>query len=316
MSDIHNDALLVILGPTAVGKTDISLRVAREVKGEIISADSMLIYRHMDIGTAKPALEQRKGVSHHLIDLVDPDEYYSAADYGRASRKVILDLLSHGVQPVMVGGSGLYIRAALNGLFEGPSADRRVRDELEALALKKGNMFLHETLAGIDPQAASRINPNDLRRLIRALEVFRLTGKPISTFFSSEEAARKPFNPLLFGLTREKQELHQRIHQRIDAMMEKGWLQEVEKLLDMGYSSSLVSMQSFGYRHLARCLEGEIGLQEAVSLIKRDTRRFAKRQMTWFRMMKGVQWINLSSLPGGEDSAVKTIIEGLNSWQN
>ncbi len=312
--------LLVILGPTAVGKTDISLKIARGLRGEIISADSMLIYRHMNVGTAKPSLEQRDpargGVRHHLIDIIDPDEYYSAADYGRDARKIINHLLAREIQPIMVGGSGLYVRAATEGIFEGPSMDRCLREELEAEARRKGSRHLHETMARVDPQAAARINPNDLRRIIRALEVYRLTGKPITTFFSRSKAGRAPFKPLMFCLIREKEELHRRINRRIDIMMERGWLQEVKKLLEMGYSTELVSMQSFGYKRLAACLEGEIGLEEAVGLIKRDTRRFSKRQMTWFRGMDGVKWLDLSDIQGGEDRAAEIIIEELGICAN
>ncbi len=310
------DILLAILGPTAVGKTTVSLKVARLTKGEIISADSMLVYRHMDVGTAKPSLEERNGIKHHLIDVLNPDQYYSAADYGRAAGKAIQDVLSGGKQPIMVGGSGLYIRAAIEGIFEGPSADRELRSELVAEAEEKGSRFLHETLAEVDPAAASQINPNDLRRIIRALEVYRLTGKRISAFFAQQDVWDKPFKPLIFGLTRDKEELHQRIHRRIEDMMEKGWLQEVENLLAGGYSTQLVPMQSFGYRHLTDCLKGKIELQDAVELIKRDTRKFVKRQMTWFRAMKEVRWINLSDLPGGEESAACIIIDGLENCKN
>jgi tRNA dimethylallyltransferase len=273
----------------------------------------MLIYRHMDIGTAKPVPEDRNGIKHHLMDLVDPDQYYSAADYGRAARKVIGEIISRGGQPVMVGGSGLYVKAAIEGIFEGPSADRELRARLEAEAEEKGSVFLHDKLAEVDPRAASRINPRDLRRIVRALEVYRLTGRPISSFFTGDEQKSRPYKTLIYGLHREKEELHRRIHKRIDDMMERGWLQEVEKLLAMGYSTQLVSTQSFGYKRLAACLNGELELQEALELIKRDTRRFAKRQMTWFRKMKNVRWINLSELPGDEDSAADLVLKGLRS---
>lgn len=308
--------LLVITGPTAVGKTAVSLRIVRETGGEIISADSMLIYRGMDIGTAKPSPEERSAVKHHIIDVVDPDGYYSAADYGRAARGAVNEVFSRGNQPIMVGGSGLYIRAALVGIFDGPSADRELRDRLEAEAEVRGSEQMHADLSLVDPAAAVRINPNDLRRIVRALEVFQLTGKPISSFFSEEMPQESPFRPLVFGLAREKEELVKRIHRRVDIMMERGWLQEVERLLSQGYTRHLVSMQSFGYRHLVSHLAGEMGLKEAVELIKRDTRRFAKRQMTWFRKMEGLRWLDLTTLPGGEGGAAEIILEELRECGN
>ncbi|MBI5189727.1 MAG: tRNA (adenosine(37)-N6)-dimethylallyltransferase MiaA [Nitrospirae bacterium] len=304
--------LLIIIGPTAVGKTGLSLSLAEELGAEIISADSMQVYRGMDIGTAKPTAEERARVPHHLLDVADPRGEFSAGEFLRLAEAAIDDIRGRGRIPLVVGGTGLYIRALTDGLFEGPAADQRLRDELTEKERTGGAGTLYRLLAEADPDAAVRIHPADLRRIIRALEVFYNGGTTISGMHAEHRAAREDFpqrQVRIAGLTRDRAGLYSRIDARVDAMMESGFLDEVAGLREMGCTRGSASMLALGYKQLMSHLDGEVPLDEAVRLIKRDTRRFAKRQYTWFNADSRVRWVALDGLE--EDVALDAVKNSL-----
>lgn len=275
--------LLVLVGPTAVGKTELAIKLAKELNTEIISADSRQVYKYMDIGTAKPSKKEQGEVRHHLIDIVLPSDKFSVADYKREAEKVILDLHNRGKIPFLVGGSGLYIRSVIDGLFQSPKPDYDLREKLKEEARINGNLFLYEKLKLVDKEIADRLHPNDIFRIIRALEVFEKTGQPISRL--QKERTQKPnYNVLMIGLTRERNELYSLIEKRIDKMIESGLVKEVK---DLSTSHGL------GYAQILGFLKNEYSLEHAIYLFKRDTRRFAKRQMTWFRKDERIIWFNL-----------------------
>lgn len=288
--------LLCILGPTAVGKTEIAIAVAQRLNAEIVSADSRQIYRYMDIGTAKPTPCQQAQVRHHLVDVVDPDERFSVADYQRAADNAIGDIQSRGKRAMLVGGAGLYFRAIVDGLFDGPNADPAFRGGLRAEAQKFGAEVLHRRLSRVDPESASRIHPNDLTRVIRALEVYEKTGKVISDLQKEWIRTSPRYSFVAFGINRERQELYQRIEARVDKMLESGLLEEIQRLIARGYDKNLPAMQGFGYKELIDYLDGKYDWDTAVNLLKRNTRRYAKRQLTWFRNDPRIKWINLSDI--------------------
>ncbi|HIE57420.1 MAG TPA: tRNA (adenosine(37)-N6)-dimethylallyltransferase MiaA [Anaerolineales bacterium] len=278
----HNPPLIVILGPTAVGKTETALQLAETLNGEIISADSRLFYRGMDIGTAKPSPAELERVPHHLVDVAAPDETWSLAMFQRAARAAIAEIHARERLPLLVGGTGQYIRAVTEA-WEIPEAapDFRLREALENWAVSVGPDGLHARLAEVDPDAAARIDPRNLRRTIRALEVILLTGERFSTQKSRGEA---PYRVLQLGLTRPRPELYARIDARIEAMLSAGFVDEVRTLLAAGYSPDLPAMSAIGYRQVVQYLQGEIDLDEAVMLMKRFTRRFVRRQANWFKL--------------------------------
>lgn len=284
--------LVVIVGPTAVGKTEISIEVAKRVKGEIISADSMLVYRGMDIGTAKPTTEEMQGVPHYMIDIVDPDQEYSVASYQKTTEAFVDTIAGKGNLPLLVGGTGLYVRAVIDHYDFTPAArDEGIRKKLEQEAQCLGAEGMHRKLAEVDQNSAARLHPNDLRRVIRALEVYYQTGKPISLYQYTNRVQNPKYNLLMFGLTMERQLLYQRIEQRVDLMVANGLIDEVKGLL-LRYGSMSTAMQGLGYKEMVAYLTGQTSLEEAVEILKRDTRRFAKRQLTWFRADKRIQWLN------------------------
>ena len=291
----ENKPILIIAGPTAVGKTDASLLLAMELGAEIVSADSMQIYRGMDIGTAKPTPEQRKEVYHHLIDIVQPDQPYSVGDYLRDARSAISGILSSGGTPIVVGGTGLYIRALTRGLFHGPPADLALREQLLRRESDDPGS-LYSDLAQADPEAAVKIHPNDLRRTVRALEVFHLRDRKLSDFHREHGFSDTPFEFNLLFLVRSRGELYPRIEKRVDQMIAQGLEAEVRSLADRGYSRDLSSMQALGYQHFMRFFLQEITREEAVALLKRDTKRFAKRQFTWFRREPQARWVDITGL--------------------
>lgn len=304
--------LIVIVGPTAVGKTVFSMALATELQGEILVADSMQVYRYMDIGTAKPSVEDRQQVPHHLTDIVDPDEPFAAKDYERLALQAIAHIRERGRVPIVVGGTGLYIRALLNGIFPGPSEDRTLRFALYREAQEIGPEGLHRRLQAVDPEAALKIHPRDLFRVVRALEVHALTGRPISQL--QKAYSRPRLHPLVYlGLRRKREELYRLVEERVDRMMTQGFLQEVEGLLQRGYTKELKPMQGLGYRHLVGYLEGTCSLERAITLFKRDSRRYAKRQMTWFTKEEGVEWVEVAGFGWvrGLVQAVKKKIEKL-----
>jgi len=290
--------VIIILGPTGVGKTGFSLLLAKKLNTEIISADSMLVYSHMDIGTAKPSIEERASVPHHLINILSPKETFSAGLFKEMATIVINNLHDRDLVPLVVGGTGLYIRSLTVGLFDGPSADLTMREELKKEEENHGPGYLHKRLINIDPETAARIEPNDRRRVIRALEVSLTEQKKISHIRSS---STKPlhYDFLKIGLTRDRKELYGIIEKRVDTMMEKGLLAEVRELLEM--EPGRTAMQALGYKELGLYLKGEIDVIEAVKLIKKRTKMFAKRQHTWFNREPDVHWVDISGIHESED---------------
>jgi tRNA dimethylallyltransferase len=286
--------LIVICGPTAVGKTGVGVAAAGALNGEIISADSMQVYRGMDIGTAKPTVAERAAVPHHLIDVVDPDEPFDAARFTRLARPRVLALHAAGKVPVVVGGTGLYIKALLRGLFRVGPVDPEVRRRLAAEAEAAGVPALHARLQAVDPDSAARLHPNDRVRILRALEVFESVGRPLTALQEAHRFADTPFCALKIGLTLERTALYERIDRRVDEMAAAGLEDEVRGLMEGGYGPGLKSMQSIGYSHMSAYIAGTVDRAECLRTLKRDTRRFAKRQMTWFRADPEIVWLEPS----------------------
>jgi tRNA dimethylallyltransferase len=309
------DWLVVITGPTAVGKTDISIEVAQRLQGEIVSCDSMQVYKYMDIGTAKPSAYEREIVPHHLIDVVTPDIDFNVARFQELAEAAISDITSRGRIPVLVGGTGLYIKAVVDGfLFPWEGASKEIRESLEEEAAKKGSAALYARLEEVDRPAARKIHPNDARRIIRALEVYITTGRPISEMWrEGRRKKRARFDRLVMvGLVRERPALYERINRRCDKMIELGLVEETRQLLDRGYGKTLTSGQALGYKEIVPYLKGECSLEEAVELIKRDTRRYAKRQLTWFRADPRIEWLDIGLFESKEDAArcVLALVKG------
>jgi len=288
--------IVVICGPTGVGKTTVGIELAKRFHGEIISADSMQIYRHMDIGTAKPTEAEQAEVPHHMIDIIDPDEPFDAETYSKMARKKIYSLDHQGLVPVVVGGTGFYIKALEYGLFDPGPSNPAIRDRLKVEAETKGASFLYEKLSETDPDTAENIHPNDTYRIIRALEVYEMTGKGISTHQNNHSFPDSPFRVLKIGLQMDREALYERIDQRVDWMLKAGLVDEVQDLLNKGYHHNLKSMQSIGYRHMADFIRKQISWDEAVRTMKRDTRRYAKRQFTWFNADASVKWMEPGNL--------------------
>jgi len=289
--------LLCLLGPTAVGKTEIAIQLAQSLNAEIISVDSRQIYRQMNIGTAKPTPEEQQAARHHLIDCIDISQLFSVADYQSLADTAIADIQNRGKRVLLVGGAGLYFRAVVDGLFEGPGANPALRKRLEGDAAQFGVNALHKQLQTYDPESAERIHPNNVVRVIRALEVYELTGTPMSELQQQwhPEEQRYPF--IAFGLTMPRALLYRRIEQRVDVMLANGLIGEVESLLAAGYARDSVALQSFGYRELIAYLDGDCTYLEAVTQLKQNTRRFAKRQLTWFRKDTRIEWLDRESTP-------------------
>lgn len=289
--------ILVIGGPTAVGKTELSIELAKILNGEIISADSMQIYKYMDIGSAKVSKEEMNGVVHHLIDVVDPSINFSVADYKEQGEKVINEILSRGKLPIIVGGTGLYINSlTCNMNFTEAEKDEEYRKELDKLANEYGNNYIHEMLKDIDPISYKEIHANNRKRVIRALEVYKLTGKPFSSYNAGEDFYKSEYDVHYYVLTMDREKLYERINLRVDIMMEKGLLEECIKLKEMGYTSSMQSMQGIGYKEILYYLEGDVKLQEAIDMIKQGSRNYAKRQLTWFRRDPRVTFLDKDKL--------------------
>lgn len=286
--------LLVVVGPTASGKTAVALELAPRLNGEIVSADSMQIYKYLDIGTAKPTPAERAAVPHHLIDFVEPDQPYSVAQFKADAERAIDDILRRGRQPLLVGGTGLYVRALVEGftlteVARDPDLRRRLEEEAEAF----GNERLYARLQAVDPTTAARLSANDRRRIIRALEVYEATGEPLSRLHA--KAGKRPprYRFAGFGLRWERQALYARINARVERMFEAGWVAEVRGLMDRGYDESLQALRSLGYGRIQAYLRGEADLATTLALIQQDTRRLAKRQMTWFRAEPWIRWIDV-----------------------
>jgi tRNA dimethylallyltransferase len=295
--------IVIICGPTGVGKTGLAIRLAQRFGGQIVGADSMQVYRGMDIGTAKPTDEEKAAVRHHMVDIVDPDQPFDAAEYGRQAHGIIQGLMAEGVLPFVVGGTGLYIKALVYGLFEGRATDPEARQRTKVQLAQEGAASLHARLARRDPQAAARIHPNDAYRITRALEVIELTGRTLSEHHDAHGFAQARYQTLTIGLTLPREQLYTRIDQRVEAMIAAGLREEVRGLLDRGYDSGLKSMQSLGYRHMADFLQGRLAWDEALRTLKRDHRRYAKRQWTWFNAVADIHWL----APDQENKAAERI---------
>ncbi|HUK39574.1 MAG TPA: tRNA (adenosine(37)-N6)-dimethylallyltransferase MiaA [Candidatus Acidoferrales bacterium] len=282
--------IILVIGPTAVGKSKMALGLAQEIGAEIINADSQQVYRYMDIGTEKPSEAERELVRHHIIDVANPDQEFNVAMFCRLAEESIRDIESRGRNVIVCGGTGLYIKALTRGLFVGPAHDSLIRARLKEELETHGLGALYHRLVGVDLAATSRIHPNDQQRIMRALEVYELTGKPMSEWQEAHGFGERPYETLTVALDRERAELYDRINQRCEKMIEAGLLDEVAGLVKKGYGLDLRPLKSVGYRHMGLVLKGEMLLDEAVELMKRDTRRLAKRQLTWFRGVDEIHW--------------------------
>jgi tRNA dimethylallyltransferase len=300
--------LLILVGPTAVGKTAISIDVAKAINAEIISADSMQIYKFMDIGTAKISKEEMKNIKHYMINEIYPDEEFSVSDFQKKAYENIDTILNKGKLPMVVGGTGLYINSLVYDLdFTRAVSNWSLRNEFLEKAEQFGNEYIHDNLKQVDPESAERIHINDTKRIIRALEVYYDTGTPMSKYYNSFRQYSGIFNLTMLGLNMDRKELYDRINIRVDDMISNGLINEVNNLLNMGYSENYVSMQGLGYKEIVKYLKGQYSLDEAVDILKRDSRRFAKRQLTWFRRDERIHWINIDDFDN-KNSIVEYII--------
>jgi tRNA dimethylallyltransferase len=292
-----DNPVLVLVGPTAIGKTELSLQIAHRFNCEIISVDSMQVYKYMDIGTAKISRQERAEIVHHLIDIKNPDENYNAVQFSRDAIYAIKDIHLRGKIPLLTGGTGLYLKALTNGIFPGVATDDKIRKQLMLRLKQEGPLVLHQELALYDPISADIIHPKHTHRLLRALEIYHISGKPWSTFLNSQnnnEPHTKLSKTLQICLKCDRTVLYNRINFRTEAMLENGLREEVKALLEMGYGRNLKSMGSIGYRHMTNYLSGEWSWEEMTRLLARDTRRYAKRQLTWFSKMEDLHWIEAS----------------------
>ncbi len=285
--------VVVLMGPTAIGKSRIAIEVAKALEMEILTADSRQVYRGMDIGTDKPTMTERQGIPHQLIDLVDPDQHFNVGDYRQHAALIIDRLHKQGQIPLIAGGTGLYIRALLHGLWSGPPANWDLRKQLDQQAQEKGSAYLHQQLSRVDPVLANRLHPNDYVKVQRGLEVYQALGIPLSQVHQRHRFQETPYRPLVIGLNIERKLLYQRIEARVELEIEKGLVQETHQLLERGFHRNLSSMKSLGYKQMAGFITGDYTYEEAIHTLKRDTRHFAKRQMTWFRKESSVEWLHL-----------------------
>ena len=296
--------LVILTGPTAAGKTDLSIQLAKRIGGEILSADSMQVYKGMDIGSAKIRPDEMQGVPHYLIDELEPDEPFHVVRFQELAKKYMKEIWQRGNIPVLTGGTGFYIQAVLYDIdFTENEENTEYRQKLEETARKEGAEYLHQQLAKVDPKSAEQIHAHNIKRVIRALEFYHLTGEPISEHNEQEHQKASPYNSAYFVLTDKRETLYERIDRRVDQMMRDGLLEEVLKLREKGYTRDMVSMQGLGYKEMLDYLDGKYPLEEAVRIIKRDTRHFAKRQLTWFRRERDVIWLSREQF-GTDDEAV------------
>lgn len=302
-SAVASRPLVVLVGPTAVGKSEIGLRLARALDTDVLTADSRQVYRGMDVATDKPTLEQQQGVPHRLLDLVDPDESFNAGQYRQLALQEIERLYAERRLPLIVGGTGLYVRTLIHGLCDAPPADQSYRTSLLQEAHVQGRYFLHRELTRIDPESAARLHPHDEVKIVRALEVYHLSGRCLSEVQRQHQFAEQPFSVLMIGLNRDRAHLYRRIDDRVEAMFARGVVSETEQLLAKGYGRDLAAMKGLGYQQVAGYLAGEYDRAEALRLLKRDTRHFAKRQLTWFRKEPGLRWWSLSEQDSPEEVA-------------
>ncbi len=305
--------VIVIAGPTASGKTNLSIELAKRFNGEIISADSMQVYKYMDIGTAKPTEAEMQGIKHYLIDELLPSEEFNVVKFKALAEKYIEEILSKGKQPIIVGGTGLYISSLINNInFSETESDWELREQLSREAEENGPDYLHDKLKLVDPVSAENIHPNNVKRVIRALEVYYQTLKPISYHNDKSREVPPKYKFILIGLAWDREKLYERINKRVDMMLEAGLVKEVEGLVETGYAESITSMQGIGYKEIVRYLRGEITLEEAIEIIKRDSRRYAKRQITWFKRINEIKWFSIDN-SGNTNNIVETVITYIRS---
>ncbi len=301
--------IIVIVGPTASGKTNLSIELAKRMNGEIISADSMQIYKYMDIGTAKPTEEEMQGIKHYLVDEVLPSEDFNVVRFKELAEKYIENILEKGKQPIVVGGTGLYISSLINNInFSESESDWELRETLKKEAEELGPEHLHKKLQEVDPESALNIHPNNIKRVIRALEVYYQTQKPISYHNEISRLIAPKYEFILVGLTTDRQALYERINRRVDIMVENGLVDEVKKLVDLGYADSIISMQGIGYKEILEFLTNNSTLEQAIENIKQGTRRYAKRQITWFKRINGIKWFNIDNT-GNNINVINEIFE-------
>lgn len=308
-----NNKIIVLVGPTAVGKTYVSVELAKKFNTEIISADSMQIYKYMDLGTAKVTEDEKQGIVHHMIDIIKPDENFSVSEFKSESEMIIDDILEKNKIPIIVGGSGLYINSLIYDLdFGNAKSDNKIRDYYTSLYNEHGEDFLFEKLKAVDPESSEKIHKNNVKRVIRALEVHEITGKKFSELNTDIRKSSKKYDCILIGLNMDRKILYDRINKRVDKMLTDGLIEEVRNLISKGYNKNLISMQGIGYKEIVEYLEGNIGLDETVNILKRNTRRFAKRQFTWFFRDANVKWFNISTI-NEIDSTVDSIYNFISS---
>ena len=310
MSENKKKPMIILTGPTAVGKTDLSIQLAKVINGEIISADSMQVYRHMDIGSAKVTPEEMDGVPHHLIDVLEPEEEFNVVVFQKLAKEALTGIYEREHIPIIVGGTGFYIQALLYDIdFTENDGDTAIRRELEKLAQTQGAGCLHQMLQEIVPESAAAIHQNNVKRVIRAIEFYRQTGKKISLHNEQEREKQSPYQFLYYVLDTDRKTLYERIDRRVDLMMEHGLVDEVKHLADMGCTRDMVSMQGLGYKEILDYLSGEISLEEAVYILKRDTRHFAKRQITWFKRERDVRWLELEQFQNDRKKVLEHILD-------
>lgn len=301
--------MIILTGPTAVGKSALSVELAKKINGAVISADSMQVYRHMDIGSAKITPEEMQGVTHYMIDELEPDEEFHVVRFVTMAKEYLKEIYADGKIPIIAGGTGFYIQALLYDIdFTEQQCDETYRRQLEDLAREHGAEYLHGMLREVDPASAEAIHANNIKRVIRALEFYHLSGKKISEHNETERQKQSPYNFAYFVLTDERTKLYERIDRRVDAMMEAGLVEEVKKLKSMGCSRDMVSMQGLGYKETLAYLDGECTLEEAVYIIKRETRHFAKRQLTWFKRERDVIWLDKQAFSYDDAAILKDMI--------
>lgn len=306
--------LIVLTGPTAAGKTGLSIRLAKALNGEIISADSMQVYRHMDIGSAKITKEEMAGIPHHLIDVLEPTEEFNVVIFQKMAKEALEGIYDRGRVPIVVGGTGFYIQALAYDIdFTENDSDNSLRRELEETAREKGGEYLHQILEEVDPAAAAQIHANNIKRVIRAIEFYRQTGTRISEHNQTERQKQSPYDLFYYVLNEERQILYERIDRRVDQMIHDGLVEEVKSLARMGCTRTMVSMQGLGYKEILDYLEGACSLEEAIYIMKRDTRHFAKRQITWFKRERDVRWLNLWEFGDDREKVLEYILSELKS---
>lgn len=302
--------LIVLTGPTAAGKTELSIALAKKLNGAIISADSMQVYKYMNIGSAKIRPEEMQGIRHYLVDVLDPREEFHVARFQQMAKEALEEIYRNGQLPIVVGGTGFYIQALLKDIdFDESSGELPCRKELEETARREGGAVLYERLKQVDPESAEEIHPNNVKRVIRALEFYQETGQPISLHNKEQKEKQPPYTYAYFVLNDDRARLYERIDRRVDRMVEQGLVEEVRWLKEHGYDRSLVSMQGLGYKELFPYLDGTCSLEEAVEIIKRDTRHFAKRQITWFKREPDVIWLNQQEFGYDKQKILKRMLE-------